>query len=496
MDSLTPVGQPQNPAWDRAPLSWLTVSGPVGQRSYFTVGMWLAVLKYVIESVAVFAYTGQFFTVWDFVNPWLNSKAPFLQGAPELGVTWLLFTLPFVWIAVAMSIRRAADIGISPWVGLLVLIPLLNVLVMFVLAAIPSQMFALSDDERRDLEEREQNLAEAYQPPAEPIEPQRDQLLQPLKFSYKLGLAILVGCLVQLTTGAVSVWILQVYGFVLFFSTPIIAGTVAGFIYSGGHKRRVGHVTSMTVLMNCMSFTAMLLVGLDGAVCLIMAFPLLFPLSILGASIGASLANANLRPGRDERKGMVGIMLFLPICLCLESMDDQKPVHAVTTSVEIAAPPEVVWNQVVAFPDIVDELPWIFRLGIAAPLRARIEGEGVGAIRHCEFTTGSFVEPIRGWDPPRHLAFDVTSQPYPMEEWTPIPHLHPPHLEDGMRSLRGEFRLERMADGGTKLSGTTWYQLDVRPRLYWKCWADPVLHAIHRRVLTHIGNVATSTSSE
>jgi hypothetical protein len=42
---------------------------------------------------------------------------------------------------------------------------------------------------------------------------------------------------------------------------------------------------------------------------------------------------------------------------------------------------------------------WIYGLGVAYPLRARIEGEGVGAVRHCEFTTGAFVEPITAWEP-------------------------------------------------------------------------------------------------
>jgi hypothetical protein len=59
---------------------------------------------------------------------------------------------------------------------------------------------------------------------------------------------------------------------------------------------------------------------------------------------------------------------------------------------------------------------WIFRLGVAYPLRARISGEGAGAIRRCEFSTGAFVVPITTWSPPNRLAFDVTSQPLSMTE--------------------------------------------------------------------------------
>ena len=48
-----------------------------------------------------------------------------------------------------------------------------------------------------------------------------------------------------------------------------------------------------------------------------------------------------------------------------------------------------------------------FKTGLAYPLRARLVGAGVGAVRHCEFTTGAFVEPITVWDAPHRLAFDV-----------------------------------------------------------------------------------------
>jgi hypothetical protein len=51
-----------------------------------------------------------------------------------------------------------------------------------------------------------------------------------------------------------------------------------------------------------------------------------------------------------------------------------------------------------------------------------------GAVRHCNFTTGSFVEPITVWDEPRLLKFEVVEQPAPMKElsfWDiDAPHLH------------------------------------------------------------------------
>jgi len=70
------------------------------------------------------------------------------------------------------------------------------------------------------------------------------------------------------------------------------------------------------------------------------------------------------------------------------------------------------------------------RAGVAYPIRAQMLGSGVGAERHCVFSTGAFVEPIEVWDEPRLLKFSVTSNPAPMEEWTPYSHIDPPHLHD------------------------------------------------------------------
>ena len=119
-------------------------------------------------------------------------------------------------------------------------------------------------------------------------------------------------------------------------------------------------------------------------------------------------------------------------------------------------------------------------------MRATISGRGVGAFRHCEFSTGPFVEPITTWDEPRRLAFDVVEQPHPMHELSPYRTLHPPHLDGFFRSRQGQFLLTPLPDGRTRLEGTTWYTQKLWPASYWQRWTDYLVHTIHRRVLNHI----------
>ncbi len=199
-----------------------------------------------------------------------------------------------------------------------------------------------------------------------------------------------------------------------------------------------------------------------------------------------------VRPGgRPAAQVYPMLMLALPSLIAVESATlPEPPVFPVATAIEINADPQQVWDHVVAFSELPEPTDWLFQLGIAYPERAEIFGRGIGAERHCVFSTGSFVEPIEVWDEPCLLKFSVTSNPPPMQEWTPYEDLHPPHLEGFFVSNGGQFLLQPLPNGGTRLEGTTWYRHSLWPAGYWKLWSDEIIHRIHLRVLRHIQHLA------
>ena len=93
---------------------------------------------------------------------------------------------------------------------------------------------------------------------------------------------------------------------------------------------------------------------------------------------------ATVLPHRDFWSGTRGIFWSSP--------------RFIVKIIKINAPPEAVWKQVVAFSEIPPPTELLFRAGIAYPVRAEITGHGPGAVRHCVFSTGPFVEPIEIWD--------------------------------------------------------------------------------------------------
>jgi hypothetical protein len=277
---------------------------------------------------------------------------------------------------------------------------------------------------------------------------------------------------------------------VLFFATPFTMGATTAAFYNAKVTRRLRDTIGLAVVATLLTGSIVLLFAIEGLLCLAMAMPISVGIAVIGALIGRAIVTSSRTPA-----GSAAMIVALPLLAAGEARLAAPELHDVTTTIEIDAPPERVWPNVIGFSDLPEPPEWQYRMGIAYPMRARIDGEGVGAVRRCEFSTGPFVEPITTWDPPRRLAFDVTQQPPSMTEWSPYHAIHAPHLEGTMTSRGGEFRLVPLAGGRTRLEGTTHYTLAIYPELYWRAYAELLLHGIHTRVLRHIKGLSETSRS-
>ncbi len=442
------------------------VSLPVKPGLYAATGFGLMLVKYVGEAALVWQQTGEWISPWRFLSPSFLLRFGDTYNAlpnPELTL-WILalWTLPFVWVGVSMTVRRAKDAGLPSWTGIGFFIPIVNYLVMLTLCFLPSVAEGAKPDRTLKGEERVMWAALS---------------------------GVIGGSVLGLGMTVFSVFVLGEYGSSLFIGTPFAMGVTGAFLLNLRQPRSWMANAAMGVLMMGSSGGLLTLFALEGLICLAMAAPLAMVLCWMGVFFGYGLARW------ERRLAVLGSVLPLPLLGILEPAPGHTEIREVVTSVDIQASPEEVWDNVIGFGGV--ELPpppeWYFRTGIAYPIRARIEGEGVGAVRYCEFSTGPFVEPITVWDPPRHLAFDVQKSPPTMEEWSPYNTVHAPHLDGILQSHHGEFRLIPLPDGGTRLEGHTWYSFAMAPIAWWGLWSDASIHAIHTRVLAHIKQVAEAS---
>ena len=282
----------------------------------------------------------------------------------------------------------------------------------------------------------------------------------------------------------------DLYGISLLVYVPIYMTLCDAAWASYSYKNLSWRSLGMLLLyqLGAHAFAALLLLvfQIEGLLCLLMAAPFVLGISLICWLLVAGVSY--LRGGRGVSPGMAILGLFSVFFMSgVEPFVlPAAPLHEVSSEVIINDPPDKVWHNVVTFGEIPPPTNWFFRAGIAYPVRARIEGSGVGAIRHCEFNTGPFVEPIEVWDEPHLLQFSVTENPPPMTELNPFGPTHPPHLHGYFESERGQFELIALDGGKTLLRGTTWYRNGLRPASYWRLWSDHIIHKIHLRVLEHI----------
>jgi hypothetical protein len=394
---------------------------------------------------------------WQFLDPFRLIARGRDHGVMSIAVHVLLTAG-----LVLTSTRRARDAGWRPWLGFLMLIPVVRLFLFAVLAIVPSKRHT------------------------QVLDLQRTGWLGriiPQSKGGNVAASILITLALIIPLGIINVQLLQEYGLALFIGLPFALGSLSAYLYNYHQRRSIGGSLGVAMLSTTAALFVLFILAMEGFLCLLMAAPIAYAIALVGALIGHAISNDSARPEPQ----MTMLLLLVPGLMAFEfAAPSEQPLFKVVTSIRVNAPAQDVWNELVAFSRMAEPDELLFRAGISYPVEARIVGTGVGACRFCQFNTGPFVEPITVWDEPHLLAFDVADDPPPMTELSIYDHVQAPHVDGFFRSHNGQFRLEEGPDGSTLLEGTTWYTHDIWPTWYWRFWSDAILHRIHARVLDHI----------
>jgi len=444
--------------------------GTIDRGPYALVGLIGFALKHNLDRLVaalVFHRPWTLFNYWVPVRDAARITALRHADAVFLG-TMLVLALPFVWVGVTLTTKRLRSANLPSALVVLFFVPFLNLLSFLFLCLIPARNSNVGARQTAG----PKNTFFARVIPGSALGSAAFSLL--LTVPAGLGMAVIGG------------EVLRNYGWGLFVALPFAMGFSAALIYGVRQPRSLGGCMGVACLSTCLLGAGLLGLAFEGMVCLMMALPIALPLAAFGGAFGYLVQRRRWFPN-GAPAFLSALLIFVPGVQWMEHVAaPAPPVYVVRTTIDIQAPPENVWKQVVSFSEIPPPTEWMFRAGIAYPIRAGIQGNGVGAERHCVFSTGAFVEPIEVWDEPRELKFSVTSNPAPMEEWTPYTHIEPPHLHGFLVSNGGQFLLTPLPNGGTQLEGTTWYRHSLWPAAYWRLWSDTIIHKIHMRVLRHI----------
>jgi hypothetical protein len=244
---------------------WFSLDQPVSRRAYALSGFGLAGLKYAVEALVVWSVTGAWFTPLAYLSPLLSSRQAALGRHDWLLLALAAWTLPFLWIGVSMSWRRAEDAGLHPLLAALFFVPPLNYFLMLTLCALPPR-------------------ARPREPRAAAARGERSHGVRSALLGAGLGTAI------ALAMVGASVLVFGVYGTTLFAATPFVMGAVSAYVFNAGQQRSTGNTLLVAMATVSIAGGVILLFALEGVVCLAMAAPLGYPLAFMGALAGRALA--------------------------------------------------------------------------------------------------------------------------------------------------------------------------------------------------------------
>jgi len=385
----------------------------------------------------------------------LRAIVIFDRSAGFIEILVLVYFLIVAWALSSLAFRRAADAGVSEWIAAYAFVPVIQIPVILFLSVIPS---------RRQVE-----LAPEEVVPARPTWVPAAQ-------------GVIAGIGLTLFAVAVGALVFRSYGFGMFVISPFVVGATTGYFANRHGEIDASRSVHLVLCATALGGIALIGFALEGAVCIVMAAPLGVVAALAGGALGRGIALSTKRSPAET----VSAVALLPLVFALESAFPPTASFDTSETIVVEAPPELVWRAIIQMApmDAPPALP--FRLGVAYPLGGEIIGEGVGAVRRGEFSTGTAIEQVTEWIAQRKLTFVVLNDVPSMRELSPYQHVHAPHVVGYFRTTSTSFELLPQPGGQTQIVERTSHELKLDPVFYWLPLARWMVHENNARVLAHI----------
>jgi uncharacterized membrane protein YhaH (DUF805 family) len=433
--------------------------GKIGRLPYALWVLPIFFSQHVVTLIALRRPIGAFLESPEFYIAPLHYLVNRLQPPTIVLVLALAYLIIAAWLLAALSFRRAADAGVNEWIAAAAVAPAVQIIVILYLCVAPPR--------RADT--------------PEPTPVYDDQT------GWHAGAqGTLAGMGLTLAAVAVGALVFGVYGYAMFLVSPFVIGAITGYLSNRAGDIGAWRTFVLVAGAAALGGIALLVVALEGLVCIILTGPLGIGIAGIGGALGRAIALSSRRSPRETLPGLA----MLPLVFAIESVLGATTSFDTTETMTVDAPSPWVWQSIIHM-DTIDEPPALpFRLGVAYPLRGGVEGEGIGAMRRGEFSTGTAIERVTEWQPERKLAFVVEQDVPGMRELSPYEHVHSPHVVGYFVTTTTSFELSPLADGRTQIVEHTAHELKLNPVFYWLPLARYIVHLNNTRVLTHIAHSA------
>jgi uncharacterized membrane protein YhaH (DUF805 family) len=308
--------------------------GRVDRGTYALVGIiGLAIKNNVDRHLARFLlpFSGAYFNYWQPLGK--AARLDHLSNAERKFLLILLaWSLPFIWVGVAMTARRLRDAHLPVWLCCLFFVPFLNLLFFLFLCVVPYRGSTAQTEEATPW------------PHVRPLDSLIPRGAVESAF-LSIGLTTLLGLFFLL----LGTQVLGSYGWSLYVALPFCLGMFSVLLHSYHEPRSWPSCMKVSLLPIVIIGILVLAIAVEGIICLAMAAPLALILAALGGNAGFFIQANHWSP--LQKRGVFSfILLVVPSMFAGERAAHlEPPTFVVQSTIKINAPPEKVWHQVVAF---------------------------------------------------------------------------------------------------------------------------------------------------
>jgi len=271
---------------------------------------------------------------------------------------------------------------------------------------------------------------------------------------------------------------------------PFAMGVVTVYVAELKERQRILTWIFLPWFPVIAALLAMMLLLLEGLICVVLFAPLALVLATLGGVLGG-VSGRFIRSHRAKTASLACVLVLPFLVMPWENQVlNTRDLRTVENTIDIQAPAAVIWRNIERVPAIrTDELPssWSHRIGFPNPVEATLSHEGVGGVRNATFTGGVlFLETIDVWEPEHRLSFTIRAQTDQIPATTLDEHVHVggPYFD----VLRGEYRLEPLPNGTVRLHLLSRHRLSTDFNWYSHLWTDAIMSDLQKRILHVIKN--------
>jgi hypothetical protein len=276
--------------------------------------------------------------------------------------------------------------------------------------------------------------------------------------SFRLSIIL---TLIFLGTGVAFLFLgLVDYSWVLFILLPIVLGISIGAMPNKKYILWAALISTAIILI------CLVIPGLSGLICIVMALALIAPFIFLGYVI--SHLGKRYRQIKDTNRLSVLVLPLISFIIAAPTehflKKDKEIIIEVKTEQVFNYTPEQVYDAIKSVDTLDAEKPFLMSFDLPVPIKCVLEKEEVGGIRTCYFRGGNFsnadfgggtiVEKITELERGKILKMDVTDYNLIGRKW--------------LGFKQAIYYFDKVGEHNCKLTRVTTYTSVLTPRFYWE----------------------------